>query len=122
MGLPKNNFHPTVPLPDMVLLRLLKPTVPSTSSVYPSVIIPHDIEPVIHGKKITYISMWAMSQEPCWVEDTTDKVNNNFKPLFNAMGGLRGHFSVNVGMNVITFLCWAVAKEYSKPIFGHSYV
>ena len=52
---PRKYFHPTVPLPHMVTLQPLNPTIPSTSSVSPSAIIPHDMELETHSKNMQLI-------------------------------------------------------------------
>ena len=86
-------FHPTVPLPHTVSLRSLEPTTPSTSCMCPSAIILHEIDQATHGKKISqYFHVWATNQKTRWMKNTTDKVNNNFKLLFNVDGVFREYF------------------------------
>ena len=111
-------FHPTAPLPHMVPLRFLEPIVPSTSSVCPWAIISHDIEPVTHGKKTSqYIHVWAIYQRLRMLEDTTDKVKNNFKSLLDADGGvLWVFFQLKWTWSLSHFLKWGCAEMYCKPI------
>ena len=60
---------------------------PSTSCVCLSTIIAHDIEEATHVKKTSqYFQVWAINWMSRKVEDTTDRVINNFKSLFNADG------------------------------------
>ena len=56
----------------------------------PSAIVADDIEQATHGEKSANIPVLAIKQKPRLVTDTTDKVNNNFKSLFNAHGVVLG--------------------------------